>query len=254
MIATDVNMVRGCSPAGSLASDPMLSTETSPASDSSDRDLRGDARAQTQVSARPRCCLASARSDDISYGTGPCMRDACIVSADVWAQLRPAVVPRSRDILIWSDRPHRHPSAVTAAVPNRTVRFDTTQLHLIRWLRRITAPRAGSAAGTGLRAQHAATTPATATPCCSRRVLLRSARSRRRQPRSPRCAATCKAGRRSCTGCSQSASWTAISSITLSSFSSRPSGCARRWCALLSTVLLACQSAFVIAFLTADPR
>ena len=83
MIAADVNMVRGCSPAGSLASDPMLSTETSPASDSSDRDLRGAARAPMQVSMWPRCCPASAWSDDISVGAPPCILDASAVNADI---------------------------------------------------------------------------------------------------------------------------------------------------------------------------
>jgi len=80
MIAADVNMVRGCSPAGSLASDPMLSTETSPASTDSDREHRGAARAPMQVSMWPRCCPASAWSDDICTGAVPCIPTAYVVN------------------------------------------------------------------------------------------------------------------------------------------------------------------------------
>ena len=64
MVAADINMIRGCSPGGSLASDPMLSTETSPASDSTDRNVDAVAHAPMQVLSRPRRCPASSSSSD----------------------------------------------------------------------------------------------------------------------------------------------------------------------------------------------
>jgi hypothetical protein len=63
MAAADVNMIRGCSPGGSLASDPMLSTATSPASHTSDRDVDEVANAPMQVMVRPRCYPASSCHD-----------------------------------------------------------------------------------------------------------------------------------------------------------------------------------------------
>ena len=213
MAAADINMTRGCSPGGSLASDPMLSTETSPASHTSDQDVDEVLNAPMQVMFRPRCYPASSCNDGrqtiiLTGHPARTLLDVSIYLAYLrlhYDALRAALVAIGAPGLTGPQAPISTTDRGTE--PYSAIQHGSIDLRLR--VHRITAPRGGNAAGTGRIAPHAATTHATATLYCSRRCQHQSDPSRRRQLRLPRCEVTCRVGRRSCTACSPSASWTA---------------------------------------------